>query len=107
MSIKRLIHTLKCVSKRMMFQMILAIFVAVSVAQVVSWAALSQAYHTNLNSLNQTAYIQKIVSLVTLLENNPTTTYPIIAEAASIRNTHFSIEATSRLAAAAAPYLGN
>lgn len=82
----------------MVTQMVLAVLVALAIAQIFSFVILGNAYRTVLSDISQKSQFQQIESLVWLLENNPISDYSAILAAARTKNAWFTVDDRSELA---------
>ncbi len=82
----------------MVTQMVLAVLVALAIAQIFSFVILGNAYRTVLSDISQKSQFQQIESLVWLLENNPISDYAAILAAARTKNAWFTVDEQSDLA---------
>ena len=82
----------------MVTQMVLAVLVALVIAQIFSFVILGNAYRTVLSDISQKSQFQQIESLVWLLENNPISDYSAILAAARTKNAWFTVDDRSELA---------
>jgi len=75
----------------MVTRMVLAVLVALVVAQALSFAILGQAHRTVLSDISQRSLLQQVESLVWLLENNPDSDYPAILAAARTSDAWYTV----------------
>ncbi len=76
----------------MVTRMVLAVLVALVVAQLLSFVILGQAHRAVLSDIRQRSLLQQVESLVWLLENNSDSDYPAILAAARTSNAWYAID---------------
>ena len=79
----------------MVTRMVLAVLIALVVAQLLSFVILAQAHRTALSDIAQKSLLQHVESLVWLLENNPASDYPAILAAARSSNAWYNVDERS------------
>ena len=76
----------------MVTRMVLAVLIALVVAQLLSFVIFAQAHRTVLSDITQKSLLQQVESLVWLLENNPANDYPAILAAARTSNAWYNVD---------------